>query len=421
MDTYDERFTVPRSSSKKEFIKNLDESIKLFDILAKKINEKMLIDIGSIPNEAFDLISISTTYNIYIDKLSKIFNNNKNVNLLIDYANLLDGSSISKSKMNDTAKIIQKYSQEMNILQQNSKKLKNAKIKSMEDKNKSKKATNQIKRAHTTLKSICKKYKICLAKQKNITPMTLNNVLSIKNEKGLLFKLRNIKFKIEEINKVYIMNKQIKSQQKGFFSKIINSIKSIGHYFSRKYRIRKIFNYIQKSQKGISKSIEKIDFFFNAIKKNIKSLKLNATGSFDRNFTYLNLKEIFRNIKYKINNIYSSPELSKSKNIKNMISEALASNSMPVSKNEKNIFSCVICVKMINYLFEILNIKDDLINISDFQKIKLKQIINLKSAFEIFKIVLTILSIVVTIASYILPFVGIVGAPLWGSLITIKL
>ena len=76
---------------------------------------------------------------------------------------------------------------------------------------------------------------------------------------------------------------------------------------------------------------------------------------------------------------------------------------------------------MINYLFEILNIKDDLINISDFQKIKLKQIINLKSAFEIFKIVLTILSIVVTIASYILPFVGIVGAPLWGSLITIKL
>ena len=420
MQLTDKKFTVPRSSSRKEFIKSLDASIKSFDNMAKSLNnEDMLINIENIPSEAFDLISISTTYNVYINKLIKIFNDNRNVNLLIDYANLLEKNTISKSKMNDTSKIMQKYSQEMNILQKNNKNLKNIEIKL--NKEKQKKALAQVKKAQTTLKRICKKYKQSLSKSGSITPTTFNNVLSIKNGKGLLSKLNNIKFKIQEIIDVYIMNKRIQLQKRGFFAKIINSLKSLKNYFSRKYRIRKIFNYIQKNQKGISKSIEKIKFFFRTINKNFKSLKLKATGSFDRNFTYLNLKSVFENMKYRVNNIYSDPKMSKSKNIKNMIYDVMKSNSMPQSKSEKDLFMCLICIKMINYLFAVLNIEDSLENINNLSKIKLKQIIDLKTTFEMFKIVLTILSIIVTIASFVLPWLGVVGTPLWGTLIKITL
>jgi len=82
---------------------------------------------------------------------------------------------------------------------------------------------------------------------------------------------------------------------------------------------------------------------------------------------------------------------------------------------------CLICIKIINYLFTVLNIEDNLGNINNLSKIRLKQIIDLKTTFEMFKIVLTILSIIVTIASFVLPWLGVVGTPLWGTLIKITL
>ena len=80
MQLNDKKFTVPRSSSRKEFIKSLDASIKSFDNMTQSLNnEDMLINIENIPSEAIDLKTITTTYNHHLNKLIKIFNNKTNL------------------------------------------------------------------------------------------------------------------------------------------------------------------------------------------------------------------------------------------------------------------------------------------------------------------------------------------------------
>ncbi len=416
MDLGGKTFSVPRSSARKEFINSLNKSISLFYDMKTSLNENDIsIDIKHIPNDALDLSSISITYNYCVEQLKSCFNNG-NEKFLINYKQLLETNSISKLELDNASKIIQKYSQEMNMLQENNKILKNiiAKL----NKKKKKKEYNRLKRTYIILKQISRKYKKTLVKNDNITPKTLNYILSMQNNRGIIFKLNNIKYKIEEMINIYCMNKRIQSQRQGFLIEYVYSLKSLKNYFSRKYRIRKIFNCIKKGAKGISESIKKIEKFFQNIKKNIKSLKSKAIDSFDRNFTYSNLKSFFENIKYQINDIYSNHEISKLKNIKNMINSALKSNRMPESENEKNIFSCLICIKMINYLFAILNVKD-ISDINILSKIKFKKMMDLKSTFDVFSTIVTIVSIITTIASYILPLIGFTGIAIFASFITI--